>query len=135
MGGCLSLRFKYVPSSSSTASGLDLAVTRGGGQGHGLTGNTFSHYSLTSATSCLDLYPAIRYMEGGSTESESGEDDEDEEEERRGHQEEPSSGEGVMTARRRRQMRAATRWRRSSVPLIDEWGEIVLRDEDNGGKK
>ena len=121
MGGCLSLRYKYVPSSTSA---LDLAAAAtGGGHGSiGLTGNTFSHYSLTSATSCLDLYPAIRYVEG------TGESEEDD----ISYTESSCDGMRMSSSgRRHATTTTTTRWRRSSVPLIDEWGEIVLRDEDN----
>ena len=86
MGGCLSLRYKYCQED--------------------LQGNTFSHYSLTSATSCLDLYPTIRFV---------GEEEEEEDDD----EEEVGEAEGAS--------RRPNPWRRSSVPLIDEWGEIVIQ--------
>ena len=39
MGSCFSFHYKY---------------------NQDLHGNTFSHYSLTSSTSCIDLYPTFR---------------------------------------------------------------------------
>lgn len=64
MGGCLSLRYRL--------------------QTGDLHGSTFSHYSLTSDTSCLDLYPGLKYAENDQTST-------------------------------------VSEWRRSSVPLIDQW--------------
>lgn len=52
MGGCLSLP----------------RIHPLGGGSSDLNGSTFSHYSLTSETSFLDLYPTIRYVESDSSE-------------------------------------------------------------------
>lgn len=85
MGSCFSLRYKYFNQQDH----------------HHLNGNTFSHYSLTSATSYLDfLYPTF----SRETEPDEVHDMGD-----------PGDGDGGGG-------------RRTTLPLIDEWGEIVLND-------
>ena len=65
-----------------------------------LRGSTFSHYSLTSDTSFLDLYPALRYIENDQTSS--------------------SAFTGSCCVE-------FSEWRHSSLPLIDDDDTLVLQ--------
>ena len=107
MGGCLSLRWKFHSSSSKD-----------------LSGNTFSHYSLTSETSYLDLYPNIRYVEHCSEDDEDGEEDEvvylaHHRGSNLSRHSFPNSHSSSLVDRRRSH----------HFPLIEDWGEIVISDE------